>query len=664
MKALLPIKNMRGRTFALFVFALIAAQSTFAQCYNCSGNFPAGTFSTTSNSLVTVHTCIYGGEYSYYSVTNGETYTWTTCGDPSFDTQLTLFSAGCGGGSVLAYNDDACGVQSTITWTATFTGTVTLLVSRYNCGNQSACMTVQWACLTCGVVVNPPADYTHPTAGLNGEKIGACLVNDCGPFTYADNGDVGNYSNSVYTVAYSPNNAPYRVFCPDQAGQCMQVTFYEFNTYNANDVLWVRNGPTEFSPTFTSAPTQATLWGGAYNNGLFGNLNGSTPFSFTSSDASGCLTFNFVSSDVSNASGWYAQLQCVPCAGGPNGTDNNDCQNATPLCSTASVPANATGPGLVSEGCIWGQCPAGGENHTNWYTFTAQTSGTLNFTIDPINNTDDFDYAVYGPNVTCNNLGNPLRCSDAGTSGNTGVTNVTPNQNTEDVYGDGWTETMNLIAGESYYLVIDEWSANSGVGYTLSFSGTASLDCTILPVELIDFEAEYLPEVDEVELHWATASERNNDHFDLERSTDGVHFEVIGVLKGAGDTDYETHYYTVDPDPFTGVNYYRLNQWDKDGKGKYSEVISVNILEDFYDMLSVFPNPTTGLTEVIFNSYNKGEATLRVTGADGKVIINTTIETNKGGNQANMDLSGNGNGIYLVEIITRDKTYKSKLIKQ
>lgn len=660
------MKRLHSLFYSLFALVVISSGSftAEAQCYNCSANYPGGTFSTTSNSLVTVNTCIYGGEYSYYNVTSGETYTWTTCGDNSFDTQLTLFSGGCAG-TVLAYNDDACGVQSTITWTATFTGTVTLLVSRYNCGAQAACMTVQWACLTCGVVVNPPADYTHPITGLNGEKIGACLVNDCGPFTYADNGNsAANYSNSIYTVAYSPNNAPYRVFCPDAAGQCLRVTFSQFQTANANDVLWVRNGPTEFSPTFSAAPMQATLWGGTYTNGLYGNLNGFTPFSFTSTDPSGCLTFNFLSSDVTNAAGWYATLQCVPCAGGPNGTDNNDCINATPLCSTASIPANSTGPGIVSEGCTWGTCPAGGENHTNWYTFTAATSGTLNFVIDPIVNSDDYDYMVFGPNTGCNSLGAPIRCSDAGTTGNTGIQNVTPNQNTEDVYGDGWTETMNVIAGESYYLVVDEWSANSGSGYTLSFSGTATLDCTILPIELISFEGEYLPEKDEVELHWATASERDNDRFEIERSLDGVNYEIISTVPGSGTTDLETHYYAIDADPAVGVNYYRLNQWDKNGSGKYSEVVAVNILDSEYDLLTLFPNPTTGLTEMTFNCYSKGDALVRVLTPEGKVVLSNSIETVKGGNKIIIDLSNQHSGMYIVEIITKEKSFKERLYKQ
>jgi len=47
---------------------------SYGQCSNCNNNYPSGTSTTTSNSFVTVSTCMYGGEYTNFSVTNGETY--------------------------------------------------------------------------------------------------------------------------------------------------------------------------------------------------------------------------------------------------------------------------------------------------------------------------------------------------------------------------------------------------------------------------------------------------------------------------------------------------------------------------------------------------------------------------------------------------------------
>src|SRR5690606_20096980 len=150
----------------------------------------------------------------------------------------------------------------------------------------------------------------------------------CGPFNYFDNGGAGsNYSNNIGSI--------YRVFCPSIAGNCMRVTFNSFAVEPAGfayyDYLTVGNGPTQNSPLLTTAPANALGY-------IYGTP--AVPFSYTSTDASGCLTFRFTSDGSITRPGWSATMQCVPCAGGPNGTDNSDCQTLTPLCSNAPISTN------------------------------------------------------------------------------------------------------------------------------------------------------------------------------------------------------------------------------------------------------------------------------------------------------------------------------------
>lgn len=486
--------------------------------------------------------------------------------------------------------------------------------------------------------------YNHPTTGIASEYVGTCLVANCGPSNYYDNGGAGsNYSNGINNV--------YRVFCPSVAGNCMRVVFNSFETEYGYDGLNVLNGPTQNSPSIS----------GGY---LHGNYAALVPFSYTSTDASGCLTFRFLSDGIVNYHGWNAVLTCVPCAGGPSGTSNSDCINATAICSNAAISSMANGPGIVAEGCSGSACPAGGENHSNWYRFVAQTTGVLNVIITPTVATDDYDFAIYGPNVTCGALGAPIRCSDAGVSGTTGAT--PPGTGTsEDVNGDGYVSSLNVVAGQSYYLVVDKWSPSGGTGYTLSFTGsTSSLDCTILPIELSLFEAEYEPNLHLVDLTWVTQSENNASHFEVERSIDGEFYEMIGRLNAIGNTTTESQYFTVDNDPHLGVNYYRLKQYDFDGKFKYSEIRAVNVMDDMHDVLTLFPNPTTGLTEVIFNSYSTEEAYMMLSDATGKIISKEGIAVVKGGNRMNLNLTAQDAGVYILTIVTKHKTHRTKLIKE
>jgi len=94
-----------------------------------------------------------------------------------------------------------------------------------------------------------------------------------------------------------------------------------------------------------------------------------------------------------------------------------------------------------------------------------------------------------------------------------------------------------------------------------------------LPIELISFTARV--EEPWVRLDWATASERNNDYFTIERSADGEHFTDIHEEMGAGNSQQVLNYLTFDREPLTGLSYYRLRQTDFDGTSVRSEVVSV-----------------------------------------------------------------------------------------
>jgi len=118
-----------------------------AQCGNDNSLFGSSTISC-DVAAQTLTTCIYGGEYRNVNVSLGNSYTFSTCGDTDFDTQITLYNDA--NGDYLAYNDDFCGAQSSVTWTATFTGVVRVLVDQYNCQSNTSCMTLLGSCTTGG----------------------------------------------------------------------------------------------------------------------------------------------------------------------------------------------------------------------------------------------------------------------------------------------------------------------------------------------------------------------------------------------------------------------------------------------------------------------------------------------------------------------------------
>ena len=112
---------------------------------------------------------------------------------------------------------------------------------------------------------------------------------------------------------------------------------------------------------------------------------------------------------------------------------------------------------------------------------------------------------------------------------------------------------------------------------TFTMSGSSGSGSS-LPIELLFFDAT--PNQRVVDLNWATASELNNDYFTIERSKDGITWEALETISGAGTTNQRSEYNSIDALPFAGISYYRLKQTDYDGAYSYSAIKSVYMSKD------------------------------------------------------------------------------------
>lgn len=172
-------------------------------------------------------------------------------------------------------------------------------------------------------------------------------------------------------------------------------------------------------------------------------------------------------------------------------------------------------------------------------------------------------------------------------------------------------------AGSGEYDDFEDITANVESGG--SDSDAVEVKASIIPVEMISFEAEKLN--DKSELTWVTGSEINNSHFDIQRSTDGKTYEVIGTVKGNGTTTTIRTYQFIDNRPSSGKNYYRLAQYDFDGTNELSEVRVV----DFNSLaatnsLSVYPNPAIDNVHIEAQDI-AGEMTVMIFDMTGKLAI-------------------------------------------
>jgi hypothetical protein len=98
---------------------------------------------------------------------------------------------------------------------------------------------------------------------------------------------------------------------------------------------------------------------------------------------------------------------------------------------------------------------------------------------------------------------------------------------------------------------------------------------------------------EKTKLDWSTATEYNADYFEVQRSTDGMSFHPIGIVKATGFSNTLRQYFFTDQNPSVGVNYYRLRQVDRDGQFEFSQIRAVQV---FKVRMGVYPNPVAGST--------------------------------------------------------------------
>ncbi len=180
-----------------------------------------------------------------------------------------------------------------------------------------------------------------------------------------------------------------------------------------------------------------------------------------------------------------------------------------------------------------------------------------------------------------------------------------------------------------------------------------------LPIELVSFNCNNINR-NTNGLSWITASESNNDYFAIERSSDGLNFEVIGKQKGAGNSVTRLEYAFNDQNPYKGISYYRLKQVDFSGKFSYSEICSVTNNGD--GGVSFYPNPVKNNLTIDYMFSEKPKSnTISVSDVTGKLVyVNSTFTDSK----VSLDCSNLAEGIYFLKVIIGEKEVVNKFTVQ
>lgn len=206
---------------------------------------------------------------------------------------------------------------------------------------------------------------------------------------------------------------------------------------------------------------------------------------------------------------------------------------------------------------------------------------------------------------------------------------------------------------------------NSDIDEIISSGGVSEDGIGVLPVELLYFNAN--SEQEQISLRWSTASELNNDYFTLEKSKNGIDFELITTVEGNGTTTIESNYNHMDQNPYLGLSFYRLSQTDYDGTTEVFPIISVVHTSD-KNNFTVSPNPIRN-QNVKFKASGRGrneKIQLNIIDLQGKLIETTKLISDNYGNlEVDLQLKNQlKKGTYIFEIVSETNKEYLKVVSE
>jgi len=194
------------------------------------------------------------------------------------------------------------------------------------------------------------------------------------------------------------------------------------------------------------------------------------------------------------------------------------------------------------------------------------------------------------------------------------------------------------------------WYVNQYQPFTGSFNWrtrVASIDFALVPVELTSFTAA--ANESDVTLNWSTATEINNQGFEIQRRTGDGEFEKIGFVPGHGTTTDIQSYSYADSKVASGNYTYRLKQMDFDGSFEYSSEVAVDVTIPLeFALEQNYPNPFNPGTVIKYSIPENGFVTLDVYNLLGEKVTTLVNGVHEAGRyEANFDGSNLASGVYI-----------------
>ena len=222
---------------------------------------------------------------------------------------------------------------------------------------------------------------------------------------------------------------------------------------------------------------------------------------------------------------------------------------------------------------------------------------------------------------------------------------------------------------ENGMALLEDNYLNTKTNFELNSNATISFNINSDPLSsaVNRFRVVFRPVVDfenftaqlnnaDVQINWDVANEYKTNHFEIERSIDGIHFQIIGLLQSANNLSTKNSYHFTDVNPTGGIYHYRIKAITENGKVIFTDVKKISIINKKVGIF-VFPNPIeNGIIHLQMNDQLQGNYNFRLINKTGQIVYTKTFENTQMYNSITLQpttvlLPGN----YFVEIIDENK---------
>ena len=244
----------------------------------------------------------------------------------------------------------------------------------------------------------------------------------------------------------------------------------------------------------------------------------------------------------------------------------------------------------------------------------------------------------------------------------------------EDLFGD-----INVDGNGECWEYLDGWAVNNTGGPNFgvfdcadwTFSGPNALDgatsnasagdpypspdqtCpSVLPVAFQSFTAKSRNNA--IELSWSTASELNNDYFTIQHSRDGKTFEDIDKVNGYGTSNKEQNYTYTHENPQSGLNYYRLQQNDIDGRFDFSDIVQA---ENKFNDVKIYPTHINNTINIELKQIETAQLT--IFNHMGQMVTNEKLNSQHN----TLDISRLPAGAYFAKVESNSQSTIQRIVK-